>query len=616
MTYLDAAQKIFDWLSSLQVKDRFLRAHLIDHQLCFDLNHPVFGLSDVRIVPPEEDRFVHDGIAFCVLSREGSRWELEVYDCGGIFDPVEGRVVGDHYATSHFAWLGAMLYQRSQSPETLEKIKTAIDFHVRTSPDEYLFQDEYYHWDFQNIAFLQVYSRLASRLDPATRKLWKKKIKRLRESTNNPLTNWLCMRTFNALLRMQLFWNPKYTIQYHWLLENVRWTKDKDGCFEDEPGKSRSVQYHLYTVALLHRMYRLKRNKALLKEFLEGLNYFIQFIDPDGSYQYIGRGQEQIFGYGLAIYVLEAAIIEDPWNAAIYQTHLDTVWNHLLSFFQDTHFPLTLNRRKDEEGFGWFDYNYLTVYNAFLGVWLTMADDIRKEDKSVQSLPRLANKNKKVAIFRNNDLFAVFYQGTATYLSEPTITPFHLWMKGAGWIFSCPGGPYCEAFASKRRAEHIEKNMFAPLAQTQDGQWLIPAFKEADSFSVEESSIVIALDYGPFVLTRQVEINDGLFLFTDTFHFKTQERLSELRFFNLPVIIDKFRFDLGVANELRLNTMQGLVRICVLESDFPCRFFSGAEMVQTVKGLANIIVMKENHYSCDPKQEKRFQFSIECIHPE
>ena len=616
MNYLDAAQKIFDWLASLQVKDRFLHAHLIEYQLCFELNHPVAGLLDVRMVPPEEDRFLYDGILFIVRSREGSRWELEVYDYGGIFDPVEGRVMGGHYAASHFAWLGAMLYQRDQNPATLRKIRSAIDFHLRTSPDEYFLQDGSYHWDFQNLAFLQVYFRLSPFLDPAVKKLWKKKIKRLRENSNNSLTNWLCMRAFSSLLRMMLFWNPKYVIQYYWRLEKVRWAKDGDGCFEDETGKSRSVQYHLYTVALLHQIYRLRKNRALLKEFMQGVDYFIQFIDPDGSCQYIGRGQEQIFGYGLALYILEAAIVEDPGNASFYQKHLDAVWNHLSSFYHDPHFPLALNRRKDDEGFGWYDYNYLTVYNAFLGVWLAMADDIRKEEKSSVSLPKLSNKNKKAAIFRNEDLFAVFYQGTTTYLSEPTVTPVHLWMKGVGWVFSCPGGPFSEAFASKRRAEHIEKNLFAPLVGTQDNRWISPAFREAESFIVEENAVTLSLDYGPFVLKRQVEINGGMFMFTDTFHFKTHEQLQELRFFNLPVVIDKFRFDLGVANELRLSTMQGLVRICVLESDFPCRFFSGAEMVRTVKGLANIIVMKENNYPCDPKTEKRFQFSIECIHPD
>ena len=107
---------------------------------------------------------------------------------------------------------------------------------------------------------------------------------------------------------------------------------------------------------------------------IKGIDYFLRFVDPDGCFNYTGRGQEQIFGYASAIYVLEAALKVNPSKMKIYQTALNRIWEYFLSFFKpEGYFPLVLNSHADEERYGWYDYHHLTVYNGFTGVWLGLA---------------------------------------------------------------------------------------------------------------------------------------------------------------------------------------------------------------------------------------------------
>ena len=85
------------------------------------------------------------------------------YDQGGIRDPLDGRVAGDHYATTHFAWCCALHHAVAPDEELVRAALRAMEFHIRTSRDEYAPGNWSYHWDFNNLASIEAYALLRNR---------------------------------------------------------------------------------------------------------------------------------------------------------------------------------------------------------------------------------------------------------------------------------------------------------------------------------------------------------------------------------------------------------------------------------------------------------------------
>jgi len=332
MNYITVAENIFNWLSSFQIIERVVPAERKGETLTFQLNHPTEGIISVTEPIPEEPYFRSHGIGFKLNASGSEPVTLEVYDFGGIFDPIDQSIPGDHYATTHFALLGALLYQKNQDPEILKKIKMAMEFHIHTYRDAYYFGEWGYHWDFQNYAFLETFQLLKNNLSEEETRICETVIKESKENVNNPLTNWAAMRGYSAALRYGQFHNFMDKVKKWWWIQKVKQSFQRDGCSDDYRNLSRSIQYHVFTLALLHRIYLIDPNRKLKSMILKGVEYFIRFIDPEGCFNYVGRGQEQIFGYAAAIYILEAAILLDNKNGDHYEKQVLRIWSCLVSW--------------------------------------------------------------------------------------------------------------------------------------------------------------------------------------------------------------------------------------------------------------------------------------------
>ncbi len=614
MNYLSIAESIFHWLAQYQIKQRQIVANRKGNEISFILEHPVEGKKEVIQPLPEEKYFRTHGIGLKVIQNKDEQVILKVYDYGGIFDPIAYKVPGDHYATTHFALLGAILYRESMDPEILEKVKKAIEFHLSTSKDEYCFDDWGYHWDFKNYAFLETFRLLKDDLSEEEKVHWIRGLKSLRENKKNSLTNWVAMRAYSALLRYRLFKIPFDMFKFWRRVLVINKVRQSDGCYDDSPNQSRPIQYHVFTLALLHRIFSLHPESKTRENFLSGVNYFIRFIDPDGCFNYIGRGQEQIFGYAVGVYVLEAAKDLDEENTDIYQYNLDKIWNYLLGFQRDEHFPIVLNNRRDEEKFGWYDYHYLTVYNAFLGVWIGFSHLLRKESRLNAYYTNDYTyfeffKSTGNIVVSKDEYFIVLSGGTEEYLSEPTITPVHIWFKDIGWVFSCPGGPSRERYGKINLVENIEKNFFAPIARKGDAGWILPAYKECHRINANSELVSMVLDYGPFILNRLVLFREKTIVFEDTFEFTKKEIIDELRYFNFPVVVDKFTISLDKLNEVRLFSRNGIVQMVLIDTNFASRDFEILEKIKTVKGLASVVSLRE--FNFEPGEQKKYiKFSL------
>lgn len=140
-----------------------------------------------------------------------------------------------------------------------------------------------------------------------------------------------------------------------------------------------SLQYHCFSLALLWDICQLAGWIGLKEAVERGAMALLLFVLPNGDTLYLGRGQQQIFGYAALLYTLAALSnyfskqeIERPWQR---------IWN-FVSLYQrsDGSFPLVLRHGEydyphtvdtsDPRWLGWYSYNNYFDYLPFLGVYL------------------------------------------------------------------------------------------------------------------------------------------------------------------------------------------------------------------------------------------------------
>jgi len=411
------------------------------------------------------------------------------YDQGGIRDPLDGRVAGAHYATTHFAWLCALRHRAAPDPALLGAARRAIAFHLRTSPGEYGPDEWSYHWDFNNLAFIETFSLLAGELDAAERREWIQGLKTWKTNAHWA-ANWVAMRACAHFRRFELFGRPDDATAAGDWLEYVLSRQGKDGSLFDVAGKSLPSQYHAYTACLLHRICaaggparRNMRTMAAYRPFAakavrEAAGWLLAITAPDGEMNALGRGQGQVFGLACAVYLFRAAALLDEELAPRYRFAERAVLSRLERFQSDEGWwPLTLNIRPTAERAGWYDYHHLSVYNAFAGVWLTLAAGLpagSREESPPMGVVRLKDSGTLVA--RTPRFFALFCAGHegAGYRTEAGITPHQLLWEGCD-VFRYPLGPGTGKYGERARNAGQEVNLWAPVWRAARGGWRVPA---------------------------------------------------------------------------------------------------------------------------------------------
>jgi PAS domain-containing protein len=618
-TYLDVARGIHAWLGALQIKQKWIDAEVLDGQMAYQLAHPVKGKIQVRQPMPSERIFRSHGIA--LEQAADSRAKLRVYDFGGIWDPIDGLVPGEHYAATHFALLSAILFNQTKEPHYLEQALDAIEFHLFTSKHEYQPSNWTYHWDFQNYAFVTAFDLLERYLPAAVKSKWVAGLKTWQTNHRNRLANWAAMRALGHRHRYHVIGGVGNLPKYFWNLRAVARARQADGCIDDEKNLSRPIQYHVYAAALLHRIYLLNHSKRLLKWFLAGVDYLLPWIDPDGDFNYWGRGQEQIFGYAAAIYALEAAALASG-NRHPYQPAADLLFRFLLQFKRDNHFPLVLNVRRDDEQFGWYDYHHTTVYNAFLGAWLGLTHGLISEKsgaarKMIIQAPRSSPafgqavyfKPTQFAILSNGQFFCAIGGGLKNYLTEVGLTPCHLWMRGMGWLFSCPGGPTPGTFGKLRQQSGAQENFMAPLALLADGPMLNPASGAARFLAVRENEILVLWQNDFYEVQRKISITPRIFCIDDEITFLRTATYREFRFMSFPVAIDKFTIEFD-RHALILSCGNGAQARIESRHNFSAKTFRTNPRLRTAKGETQVIRQSAVDFRVERGQVKQVTLLI------
>jgi glycosyltransferase involved in cell wall biosynthesis len=398
------------------------------------------------------------------------------YEAGGIFDPLDAGVAGEHYATTHFAWCSALRHASRPDPSLLLAARQAAAFHLRTSPDEYSPGNWSYHWDFNNLAFIETYLLLEPVLEPEERVSWQKGFKFWK---TNPhwAVNWVAMRARAHFQRYAVLGGVEDRELATGWLTYVLEAQKADGGIEDVKGKSLPSQYHAYTACLLHRM--LPEHPSVPWAVRRAARWLLAVTAPDGEMNAIGRGQGQIFGYACAVYLFRAAVALDPESASNYRWAERAVLSRLKQFqTEEGWWPLVLNHLPLKRRAGWYDYHHLSVYNAFAAVWLTMAAamDVPAGPEEELDLGETWLKDSGLLVVRRKRWFALFGAGRDGdgYRTEPGITPYQLLWHGHD-LFRYPLGPGTGKYGALAAGQDQQTHCWAPLWPGQDGKWLAPA---------------------------------------------------------------------------------------------------------------------------------------------
>jgi hypothetical protein len=150
------------------------------------------------------------------------------------------------------------------------------------------------------------------------------------------------------------------------------------GFIEDRPGV-RSFGYHAFCGALLADLWQAQGFRWAGRAAARAAGCLAPFVLPNGDALYLGRGQQQIFGQGALLYLLEAArgLDNDPGHAPA----AERAFRRMMRFQRrDGSFPLVLREGEEPEPWrpdpsrpGWFSYNRYADYLPFLGCMLLKA---------------------------------------------------------------------------------------------------------------------------------------------------------------------------------------------------------------------------------------------------
>ncbi len=248
------------------------------------------------------------------------------------------------------------------TPKIKKNLINAIEIKDKSDPE--------YHWEFNNYALLDYFKQSHD-------EHIKKFIHPLRFK-HTACTNWTLLR---SCCRLKAEKDEKLAIAE---ARRVLTLHQKPSGFILDDKKVKSFQYHCFSAAMTLEIYEHTGDNYFKISFLKAVNFIRKFISHSGETLYIGRGQNQSFGYGALMYILSAAyaLKKDPGILADISNVLS-----FLSVFcrKDGSFPLMLNRVEPDLPIspdvlhpnfaGWYPYNNYFDYLPFLGYFLNKAAD-------------------------------------------------------------------------------------------------------------------------------------------------------------------------------------------------------------------------------------------------
>lgn len=433
-------------------------------------------------------------------------------------DPIEKKEISAHYAVSHIS-VAFIIYGTTQKKDKIFKIGYELLENLLFKWSKICEMLEF-HNDFNNFALCVVEKYLDSNRD---KKLLMKirKIVLKTPDSNHQTINWLPMRAYVNLCRYNWSKEKKFYIEYQKCRKDIKAATFEDGFIEDRlpKGLSFNLQYDIATVAVMQFMKSIDLNIDLANEF----NALINVISPDGDINYLGRGTNQIFAWGLWIYLVSSAGDLEYKRAVNYlKERVDIILKNN---------NLILNNWKGQEKYLWWDYHYCSVYTAHLLFWLILA----QKDYKKYPIYRKKDYNFKesgIEVKSDHNFFIAIFNGRNEYLAEkgPIIT--NLWINGIGNVVKGSFGPWQGSFGKKYLNIDVINNFFGLMKVDYNTEIFNNRILKKLNIHRKKEFI----KYTPYFLPINIEIKGEKLI------IKWISQLSEEKYLNIPVLYKSKEF--------------------------------------------------------------------------
>ena len=357
---------------------------------------------------------------------------IETHDDGQTYfiDPIDKVEISAHYGATHVSAAFILLGTIEKDAEIYNTgIKLLRSVLSRWNANEDL---PGFHHDFNNFALLLIYDSVDAELSAQI----KRTVLSTRDS-NHDTVNWLPMRWLVNKKRKKWESKDKYRRNIEYCKKIILQATNADGGIEDRLpyGTSYSLQYNIATVALLQYLRTSGEDMNLDKQ----LGFLLNAVIPDGDINYIGRGTNQIFAWGMWLYLLASSAQYD---------HLENALRYLSCTFptMSSHHSLMLNEWDGNDKFLWWDYHYESVYTAHFLLWLVLAyRDIGKAEIHPVK-PHTAETG--IHVVHSSKTHVVWFEGRNEYLAEKGPSVSAIWINKSGTLFKGAFGPWQGSFGN------------------------------------------------------------------------------------------------------------------------------------------------------------------------
>jgi len=525
---LNSLKRLSCWLQNYQLRINDIQFR--NNEIVFQ--HPLKGKTTHLV---DKKIFYVEGITFYV--KKGNCYCL---DNGAILDPRVGRVIIDHYATSHAAVLWAILAKKTKDNNYKDMLFKSLDYLI-TIKGKHPFSKVKGHWEFDNFATVVLFEL------GIKDKKFINFIKKAPYHYRPFSTNWKIQLIAFLIFRIHKLnkWSdiPLFIFQYNFVKKAIL----PDGCIEDVPGRSRSLQYHAFSLAVLIWVYKYFPSQTLYLIILKGLDYLASFVSPEGDFNYKGRGQKQIFGYASAIYAFLAGarITKDKTRKKYFVSLASKICDFLIKH-QDSSgvFPLVLGHHLDST-VGWYEYNYLSVYNAFAGAWLALALNENKNlevnkyninEINTSDINITFHYDSQTVIVKTSKYFLCVSGGEEYHSTDCGLAPHYLWFKGMGPVISSPGGPDESSYEKLYAISSNYKNYNAPLFRISKGRWFGPCGNKGILRKIKSRVFENVIKYSGCNVIRRWNFDKSTIFVEDIIINKNMFTV-EARIFNIPILL-------------------------------------------------------------------------------
>jgi len=400
-----------------------------------------------------------------------------------IIDPIDNKVIGAHYALSHFASAMCIIGNKKNEPE-IENIGIKL---LKGLLNRWKTDSMYYdfHNDFNNFALCVLAKFWEEQSISKNTDLYVqlKDIIMNTPDSRHDTVNWIPMRIFVNKKRFELTGDKKYQEKINYLKKRIFSAINHDGYIEDRlpKGVSYNLQYNVATLSLLAFLNKYGEDFYLDRAFYALKNA----VDPNGDINYFGRGCNQVFCWGPWIYLLKITNQKNMYNNAV-----NYLYERLPCMLKNNN--LLLNQFSGTEKYMWWDYHYVSVYIAHLLFWLVMT---RYENHKLFISDGIINTKwvSGINVFKSDRYFIVKFDGRKEYLCEKGPNIVNLWTKRNGTIFKGSFGPWLGAFGNKYGSNSVVlRNYFGPICvkKTLKSYRLIHIFPQIDIKEIDNCIII------------------------------------------------------------------------------------------------------------------------------